>query len=124
MLSWLRTNAPQMKLLVVANKVQANALEISRKDFEQSIERKIDISLPYDMRLAAQAAKLGKPLAEVAKGSKLGAAYAEMLTDVLELGGADASTAEPKKGGSLLGKLNEFKALIPKKGGKAKAEAH
>lgn len=124
MLSWMRSNAPQMKVLVLANKVQANALEISRKDFEQSIERKIDISLPYDMRLAAQAAKLGKPLAEVAKGSKLGAAYAEMLTDVLELGGADASTAEPKKGGSLLGKLNEFKALIPKKGGKAKAEAH
>lgn len=123
LLSWLRSNAPQMKVIVVANKVQANALEISRKDFEQSIERKIDISLPYDMRLAAQAAKLGKTLAEVSKSSKLGAAYAEALSQVLELGGADGTVAEPKKGGSLIGKLEGLKGMLPKKGGKAKAEA-
>ena len=124
MLSWMRSNAPQMKVLVLANKVQANALEISRKDFEQSIERKIDITLPFDMRLAAQAAKLGKPLAEVAKSSKLGAAYGEMLTRILDLGGADTSLPAPKKGGSLLGKLNELKDLLPKKGSKARAEAN
>ncbi|RXR26522.1 pilus assembly protein CpaE [Sphingobium fluviale] len=123
LLSWLRSNAPQMKVIVVANKVQANALEISRKDFEQSIERKIDISLPYDMRLAAQAAKLGKTLAEVSKSSKLGASYAEALSQVLELGGADGTVAEPKKGGSLIGKLEGLKGMLPKKGGKAKAEA-
>lgn len=123
MLSWLRSNAPQMKVIVIANKVQANALEISRKDFEQSIERKIDISLPYDMRLAAQAAKLGKTLAEVSKSSKLGAVYAEMLGKILELGGADGTVAEPKKGGSLIGKLEGLKGMLPKKGTKAKAEA-
>lgn len=123
MLSWLRSNAPQMKVIVVANKVQANALEISRKDFEQSIERKIDISLPYDMRLAAQAAKLGKTLAEVSKSGKLGAVYAEMLGKILELGGADGTVAEPKKGGSLIGKLEGLKGMLPKKGSKAKAEA-
>ncbi len=123
LLSWLRANAPQMRVIVVANKVQANALEITRKDFEQSIERKIDISLPYDMRLAAQAAKLGKTLAEVSKSSKLGAAYGDALTQVLELGGADSTVIEPKKGASLIGKLNELKDLLPKKGGKAKAEA-
>jgi pilus assembly protein CpaE len=124
MLSWLRSNAPQMKVLVVANKVQVNALEISRKDFEQSIEHKIDVSIPYDMKLAAQAAKLGKPLAEVAKGSKVASAYNEALGKVLELGGADGSIAEPKKGGSLLGKLNDRKGMLPKKGAKAKAEAN
>jgi len=124
MLSWLRSNAPQMKVLVVANKVQVNALEISRKDFEQSIEHKIDVSIPYDMKLAAQAAKLGKPLAEVAKGSKVASAYNEALGKVLELGGADGSIAEPKKGGSLLGKLNDLKGMLPKKGAKAKAEAN
>ncbi len=124
MLSWLRSNAPQMKVLVVANKVQANALEISRKDFEQSIEHKIDISIPYDMKLAAQAAKLGKTLAEVAKGSKLASAYNEALGKVLELGGADGSMIEPQKGGSLLGKLNDLKGMLPKKGTRAKVEAH
>lgn len=124
MLSWLRGNAPQMKVLVLANKVQASVQEISVKDFEQSIEHKIDISLPYDTRLAAQAAKLGKPLAEVAKGSKLAASYGELLTKVLELGGADGSMIETKKGGSLLGKLNELKSLLPAKGSKARADAN
>jgi pilus assembly protein CpaE len=91
--------------------------------FRSSIERKIDITLPYDMRLAAQAAKLGKTLAEVSKASKLGSACGTMLTQVLELGGADGTVAAPKKGGSLIGKLNELKDLLPKKGGKAKTEA-
>jgi pilus assembly protein CpaE len=44
------------------------ALEISKKDFEQSIERSVDIVFPLDGKLAAQAAKLGKPMAEVATG--------------------------------------------------------
>ena len=44
------------------------ALEISRKDFEQSIERNVDVVFPFDAKVAAQAAKLGKPMAEVASG--------------------------------------------------------
>ena len=39
--------------------------EISRKDFEPSIERKVDIVIPLDLKAAAQAAKLGQPLAKV-----------------------------------------------------------
>src|SRR3546814_16047467 len=42
-LSWLRSNAPGSQVFVVANRVHPNALEISRKDFEQSIEHKIDV---------------------------------------------------------------------------------
>ena len=39
-LAWLKSNAPQTKVVVVANRVPSGgALEISRKDFEQSIER-------------------------------------------------------------------------------------
>ncbi len=113
-LSWLRSNAPNVKTLVVANKVQANMLEISRKDFEQSIENKIDILLPYDMRMAAQAAKLGKPLAEVAKSGKLGQVYASIPGHILEMtGNADAS--DGKKGTSLLDKISDFKDLLPKR---------
>jgi pilus assembly protein CpaE len=72
-LAWLKSNAPQTKIIVVANGVPSGgALEISRKDFEQSIERPVDVVLPYDAKLAAQAAKLGKPMAEVASGKMAG----------------------------------------------------
>ena len=67
-LSWMKANAPQTRVLVVANRVPAPGVsEISQKDFETSIERKVDLVLPLDQKLAAQAAKLGKPLAEVAQ---------------------------------------------------------
>lgn len=74
-LAWLKSNAPQTKVLVVANAVpNGGALEISKKNFEQSIERPVDLVFPYDAKLAAQAAKLGKPVAEVASG-KMSAAF-------------------------------------------------
>ena len=117
LLSWLRANAPHAKVVVVADKAQTNALEISRKDFEQSIERKIDVVLPYDMRLAAQAAKLGKPLAEVAKNSKLGQAYAGAVSHILDAVDSDED-APGKKGGSLMAKLGDLKGMIPKRGDK------
>ncbi len=122
MLSWLRGNAPHVKTLVIANKVQPNALEISRKDFEQSIEHKVDIVLPYDMRMAGQAAKLGKPLAEVAKSSKLGHAYSAVVGEILDLTEEGGATA--KKGMSLLGKLSDFKDLLPRRGAKQVKETN
>jgi pilus assembly protein CpaE len=43
-LAWLKSNAPQTKVIMVANQVPSGGgLEISRKDFEDSIERKVDI---------------------------------------------------------------------------------
>jgi pilus assembly protein CpaE len=68
-LAWLKSNAPQTKVIVTANRIPSGgALEISKKDFEQSIERSVDLQIPFDGKLAAQAAKLGKPLAEIATG--------------------------------------------------------
>src|SRR3546814_21077287 len=67
-LSWLKSNAPQARVLVVANKSgAANVQEINRKDFETSIERKVDIVIPLDLKAAAQAAKLGQPLAKTGR---------------------------------------------------------
>ncbi|HUD93703.1 pilus assembly protein CpaE [Sphingobium sp.] len=114
-LSWLKTNAPHSRVVVVANRVHPGSPEISRKDFEQSIERKVDVLIPFDLRVASQAAKLGKTLAEAAKGSKVGAACAAMLDETL--GAADANDAgdgkpAAKKGDSLLGKI-DFKSMIP-----------
>ena len=60
-LSWMKSNAPQSQVIVVANKMHGGGqLEISRKDFEGSIERKIDFMLGFDPKLASQSAKIGR----------------------------------------------------------------
>ncbi|WP_062732167.1 pilus assembly protein CpaE [Sphingobium abikonense] len=105
-LSWLKTNAPQARAVVVANKVQTGSPEISRKDFEQSIERKVDILIPFDLRVASQAAKLGKTLAEVAKGSKVGAACTALLNEALGSEDKDGDARPSGKGESLLNKID------------------
>ena len=127
-LSWLKSNAPQTQVLVVANKVHANgALEITRKDFEESIERRIDFIVPFDQKLAAQAAKLGKPLAEVGKGSKSLTALgdlADKLINMTEGGNEAAGTVgkSSKKGkeGSLMDKIGSLRSIIPSRAAKAK----
>ncbi|MEA3390500.1 pilus assembly protein CpaE [Sphingobium sp. CCH11-B1] len=114
-LSWIKTNAPQSRVIVIANRVHPGAPEISRKDFEQSIERKVDILIPFDLRVASQAAKLGKTIAETAKGSKVGAAFAGLLDAAIGAGDADDGASTKKHGGknqSLLGKI-DFKSMIP-----------
>jgi pilus assembly protein CpaE len=116
-LSWLKTNAPQIELFVVANRVHTGGqLEISRKDFEGSIERKIDYLVPFDQKLAAQSAKLGKPIVEVGKASKtiapivgLASALAAAVADC-GLDGAKAS-----RGRSLMGKFGELRGLMTKR---------
>jgi len=126
-LSWLKSNAPQSQIMVVANKVQPGLAEIARKDFEHSIERKIDIILPYDAKVASQAAKLGKTIAESGKASKLGQALGQlhlMLSAhvLLEEGAGEAKAG--KGNGSLIGKLFDVKLALPRKGkGKAGAPA-
>ena len=124
-LSWLKTNAPQSRVLVVANRVHAGTQEISRKDFETSIERKVDILIPFDIRVAAQSAKLGKTLAETAKGSKVGAACAALMEAVINAAGDGEAAADDKpakkKGDSLLGKIGDLKSLIPARKDKATA---
>ncbi|MPT48486.1 MAG: pilus assembly protein CpaE [Sphingobium sp.] len=110
-LSWLRSNAPHVKTLLVAGKMHTTTPEISRKDFEQSVERAIDIVLPWDLRLSAQAAKLGKPIVEVAKNSKLGHAYATLPDQILaQVGDTDAEASV--KSTTLLGKLGGIKGLL------------
>lgn len=116
-LAWLKSNAPQTKVVVVANRMPSGgALEISKKDFEQSIERTVDLVFVEDGKAAAQAAKLGKPLAEVASG-KLASSFASLVNMVLshasEEGADDASSGPAAKNGvfdSLKGMLSKPKA--------------
>ena len=115
-LAWLKSNAPQTKVIVVANRVPSGgALEISRKDFEQSIERSVDIVIGEDGKLSAQAAKLGKPVAELASG-KAGAPYLTLCNMVLSHATEDGAAAEVKGSGGkslmdgFLSKLSKPKA--------------
>ncbi len=125
LLSWLKSNAPQSSVIVVANRVPTSgAGEISRKDFESSIERKIDYVIPADLKVVTQAAKLGKTVAEVGKGTKLGGVIADLANRLVATGdetltaAANAKDAKPKS--SLLGKLSGFKSIMP---GKSKPKA-
>ncbi len=127
-LSWLKSNAPQTNVLVVANRVAASGpSEISRKDFESSIERKVDFVVAADPKVVTQAAKLGKTVAEASKGTKIGATLGEIVDRLAVIGddgsmraaGDDSLMGKPAKQ-SLLGKLGGFKSMMPKKS-KAKA---
>ena len=116
-LSWLKTNAPQTTSFVVANRVALTGpSEISRKDFESSIERKLDFVVPLDLKVATQAAKLGKTAADAGKGSKMGVALAD-IADRLTATGEEAAAAVETTGGksSLMGKISGFKSMMPKK---------
>lgn len=117
-LAWLKSNASQANVVIVANRVANAAVpEITRKDFESSIERKIDFVIPYDPKLAAQAAKLGKPLAEAGKGSKITQALHALADRLVALGeeGVADSPAAVAGSKSLLGKIGGIKTMIAKK---------
>jgi pilus assembly protein CpaE len=113
-LSWLKANAPQSRVIIVANKVQPGGVqEVSRKDFEQSIERKIDIVLPLDPKSSTKAAKLGQPLAKIAGAKLLGPMnqLVSMAVSAVEV----TSDTVVESGSSLLSKFGGFKSLMAKK---------
>jgi pilus assembly protein CpaE len=114
-LSWLKSNAPQAQPLIVANKVQTGAVEISRADFEASIERKINYTIPFDQKAAANAAKLGQTFADANRTAKAGLAIkdlAKAIVGVAQDDGSDVSQAGAST--SLLGKF-DLKSLLAKK---------
>lgn len=113
-LAWLKQNAPHCKTLVVANKVQAAALEISRKDFESTIERKIDLVLPADPKATAQAAKVGQPVVDAVRGSKLSSGIVN-LADLIVGSAAEAAEAAPETEKAKKSVMAGFKSLLKKK---------
>ena len=117
-LAWLKSNAPHTHLMVVANRVQTGAAEISKADFEASIERRIDFLVPFDLKAAANAAKLGQTFIAANPSSKAsaivrGVAQAIIQSDIETADERVESTASKSKS-SLLGKL-DLKGLIAKK---------
>jgi len=117
LLSWLKANAPHARVVVVANKVQPAVAEISKTDFEASIETKITLSIPYDVKAASNAAKLGQTFADANRSTKAGGVLRELSKSIIgaaEEVGTDAATKDGSKK-SLLGKF-DLKSMMPKKG--------
>jgi pilus assembly protein CpaE len=112
-LSWLKTNAGHAHPIIVANKVQPTLAEISRADFESSIERRIDLLVPYDFKAASNAAKLGQVMVEANPTSKATAAIRQLAERVMGVTEDNIEAiSEEKK--SLLGGF-DFKSLLAKK---------
>ncbi len=114
MLSWLKSQAPQLNVLVVANKVPASDPEISRKDFEHAVERAVDVCIPLNIKVAVQAAKLGKTMAELAPGEKMGNGFDSLAA---ELVAAVTGEEEAVMGAapSLLDRIASLRDLLPRK---------
>ncbi|GHC99357.1 AAA family ATPase [Novosphingobium pokkalii] len=127
LLAWLKANAPHAHVHVVANKVQQGVGEISRADFESSIERKLGFVVPYDAKAAANAAKLGQTFLGANRSAKAALAMKEVAQAIASLSEESDDAAVPgktkakAKPTSLLGKL-DFKKMLPAKG-KTKAGA-
>jgi pilus assembly protein CpaE len=115
LLSWLKSNAAHIQPIVVANRVHSGLQEISKADFEASIERKIDFTIPFDVKAAVNCAKLGQTFAEANRATKAGAVIRDIGQAVMGTSDVEnaSSAAEPVKK-SLLGKL-DLKSMLPKK---------
>ncbi len=118
-MSWLKTNAAHAHIMVIANKVQPAVAEISKADFEASIERKIDFSIPYDIKAAANAAKMGQTFVEANRSSKASAVIKQIGERVMGASAEDFDLEAPAKK-SLLGSF-DLKSLLAKKDKSEKA---
>ncbi|MCB5426237.1 pilus assembly protein CpaE [Altererythrobacter sp. CC-YST694] len=119
-LSWLKSNAPHATPIVVANKIQPGLGEITKADFEASIERKIDFSIPFDQRAAVNAAKLGQTFVDANRSTKAASVIRELSDSVIGSGGEGVAMMREAGGKSLLGKF-DLKSLIARKGSRKAA---
>ncbi|MBX7458006.1 pilus assembly protein CpaE [Qipengyuania sp. 1NDH17] len=113
-LSWLKANAGHVTPLVVANKVQPGTAEISKADFEASIERKLDVIIPFDQKGASAAAKLGKTFIDANGSSKVSGAIKQVASKIIGLGDADGE-GEGEDGGKKKSGGFDLKGLLGKK---------
>ena len=117
LLSWLKSNASQARTIVVANKIHAGVSEISKSDFEASIERKINYIVPFDVKAASNAAKLGQTFIAANRSTKAAVAIREIGEAVIgsiDDSGAAVPEVVANKKKSLLGKI-DLKSLLSTK---------
>lgn len=123
LLSWLKTNAPNAHPMIVCNKMQSGAAEISKADFEASIERKINYQINLDQKAASNAAKLGQTFIEANKTLRTVNPLRDIAKTIVGVSEDDgASLQDNGKQSSVLGKF-DLKSLLGGNAKKAKAPA-
>jgi pilus assembly protein CpaE len=104
LLSHIKNAAPSAKVHIVTCRQGQNADEVDSKDFENSIEKTVDVSMPFDARAMTEAIKKGKLLVDATPNSKPSTAIkqiAALFSDTAEVDAKGASWM-----GKLLGKKN------------------
>ncbi|MEM7570630.1 MAG: pilus assembly protein CpaE, partial [Pseudomonadota bacterium] len=109
LLQFFKEHAPKAEVHLVLNKVSQASSEMTKADFEQSVERKVDLVLPVDVKPAVDAAKKGECVVQAMPSSKL-AAGVKKLSERL----SDKPAGDTKEG--LLSKLGLAEVIKPKKG--------
>lgn len=111
LIGFITALAPNAKIHLVANKVQPqDQSEVSRKDFEASVEHKIAVELPLDAKSAVAAAQQGRALAQSGSG-KISSGLNQLARTILQ--GEDQ--AEDAGSSSLLARFGNIKSLFPLK---------
>ncbi len=83
LVSFIKRVAPTALVKVVINRLgAAKKGELSKDDFERTAELKVDHVIPQELTVAAESVGAGKPLAEVAKGSRLVAALRKLSNEL------------------------------------------
>ncbi len=114
LLGFLQSVSPNARVWIVGNRVGAGGeLEVTRKDFEASIERPIALAIVFDPKSAALAAKQGKPIVEAAKGSKAANAMKQLYTMIHSVDGAPEKSAKVSGVADLIAKARQM--LQPRK---------
>lgn len=102
LLGFIRDVAPEAQILVVANKHAAQA-EVTKQNFEEAVECKLDAVIPLDQRSAIAAAKSAKTILQVAGSGKAGSAI-KAMTETFGIKKADTGNKS-----SFLGKIMKRK---------------
>ena len=84
LLHWLKSTAPRTEAHIVLNKVAGGGLiELTQREFEDSIEAKVTSVLPEDTKFVRRAAKLGKSLANTDATNRLVAEIEALASHLL-----------------------------------------
>lgn len=103
LLGYLKETAQETPLCLVVNKFAPQG-EISMRNFEEAVERKVDAIIPLDTRAAIASSKGAKTIIQVAASSKAGIALKKLSNEFAEKKAEDS----PKK--SFLEKLLKGKS--------------
>lgn len=79
LLTHIKQVAPQASIHIVGSKIGATSQEVAEKDFENSIEHTIEVTVPYDPKTLMAAAQKSKLVVDEAPTGKLASAFKDLV---------------------------------------------